>query len=469
MSFPQIRCKHNIGNTIEIPNELDVKVSTYMGSNIAAGVLAVPVDNASDFTSVDAGTTNRILLLLSSIGAENSEIVTSASHTVSSFVTLATTMVHNRGDIVSEIKYDQIVVSKSATLTGVYTTFATQTFFTTQQNTIIYDATGLSTDYYKVQWKNSLSGLLSDFSDPISVTSYPANSVANVIFPVLKAMGVSENDPKITVEFCLSAIDDARKYVAAKLYGIRHAWQQHFEHPIKVLAGSNHVTLPDDVEFSETDQSVLACRFMIGNVLTPFNLKYIDKRSWNQIAFSVMGGTTTAIAGIGAVSITLDSIGDFPSTASGVAYVETTGFTQTIMQIAYTSIDLTTNQLLGVTGITRSIPAGTRVWSRPTISQPIYYTVYENKLVFDRIIPDSMQGMNCYIDYYKKIDAVVDLYQELPEHYREIYKWYLRYAVKYRKDISLASNDPDLKKFEDLVQALFNNLYTGQDTTIITS
>ena len=80
-----------------------------------------------------------------------------------------------------------------------------------------------------------------------------------------------------------------------------------------------------------------------------------------------------------------------------------------------------------------------------------------------------MQGNNLYIDYYKVIDVVENLYQELPEHYREIYKWYLRYAIKYRKDISLPANDPDLKKFEELVQALFNNLYTGQDTCIITS
>lgn len=461
--FPQIKISHNIGNTIEIPNQLDVKATTYMSSNIASGVLAVPVDNSTDFTA------GSILLLLSSIGAENSEIVTSSSHTTLSFVTLATLMAHNRGDSVEEIKYDQIVISKSATIDGVYTTFATQTFFTTQQSTIIYDSTGLKTDYYKVQWKNSITGTLSDASDPISVTSYPVNSVANVIFPVLKAMGVSENDPKITVDFCLSAIDDARKFTHAKLYGIRHAWQQHFEHPIKMLAGTNYCDLPDDVDFSETDQSVLAARFMIGNVLTPFNLKYIDKRSWNQIAFSVMGGYTTAVAGIGAVSITVDSVGDFPNSASGVAYVATTGFTQTIMQIAYTSVDLTTNQLLGVTGITRSIPVGTRVWSRPTISQPIYYTVHGDKLFFDRIIPDSMQGYNLYIDYYKKIDVVENLYQELPEHYREIYKWYLRYAIKYRKDISLGSDDPDLKKFESLVQALYNNLYTGQDTTIITS
>jgi len=461
-TFPQIQVRHNIGNTIDVPNQIDTKVSTYMSSNIAAGVLAVPADNATDFTA------GSILLLLSSMGAENSEITTSASHTTSSFVTLATLMAHNRGDLVSELKYDSIVVSKCATIDGVYATFSTQVFQTTQQSTVIFDPAGLTTDYYKVQWKNSLTGTLSTMSDPVSVLSYPITSAANVIFPVLKAMGVSENDPKITVEFCLSAVDDARKYTEAKLYGIRHAWAQEFEFPIKLLAGTNYVELPDNIDFNETDRSVLAARFLVGNVLTPYNLRYIDKRSWNQIAFSVMGGTTTAVSGIGAVSITLDSNGDFPNTAAGVAYVATSDYSQTIMQIAYTSIDMTTNQLLGVTGITRSIPIGTRVWSRPTISQPIYYTVFENRLYFDRIIPDSMQGTNLYIDYYKKLEAVENLYQELPEHYREIYKWYLRYAIKYRKDIALGSDDPDLKKFEDLVDKLFGNLYTGQDTTIIT-
>lgn len=461
--LPNIKITHDIGNTINIPNELDVKASTYISSNIAAGVLAVPVDNSTDFTA------GSILLLLSSIGAENSEIVTSSSHTTLSFVTLATLMAHNRGDIVSEIKWDQIVVSKSTTIDGVYSVFATQTIFTTQQSTIVYDTTGLATDYYKIQWKNSITGLLSDYSDPISVDAYSSSSVAALIYPVLKAMGVSENDPKITIPFCISAIADARKFTAAKLYGIRHAWQHEFEYPIKMLAGNNYVDLPDDVDFIETDQSVLAARFIIGNVLTPYNLKYIDKRSWNQISYSVAGGITTAPALIGATSITLNSVGDFPDSAAGVAYVATTAYTQTILQIAYTSVDFTTNQLLGVTGLTRNIPTGTRVWSRPTVSQPIYYTVYDGKLFFDRIIPDAMQGTNLYIDYYKKYDEVTSLTQELPEHYREIYKWYLRYAIKYRKDILLGSDDPDLKKFESLVQALFNNLYTGQDSTIITS
>ena len=461
--FPQITIKHSIGNTITIPNQLDEKVSTYLSSNIAVGVLALPVDNATDFTA------GSIPLLVSAMGAENSEIVIASSHTNNSIVTGATLMLHNRGDIVSELNYDQIVVSWCATIDGVYAVLSTSTFQASQQNTVVFHAAGLTTTYYKLQWKNSITGLLSSYSDPISVSTYEPTSVAQVIYPVLRAMGVSENDNKITTEFCISAVNDARKYTKAKLFGIRQAWNQEFEYPIKILAGTNYVDLPADIDFNETDRSMLAARFLIGNVLTPYNLRYIDKRSWNQIAFSVMGGYTAVVAGIGATDITLDSAGDFPDTAAGVAYVATTDYTQTIMKITYTGRDLTTNQLTGVTGITRSIPVGTRIWSRPTISQPIYYTIFEDRIYFDRIIPDSMQGNNLYIDYYKKLDEVENLYQVLPENYREIYKWYLRYAIKYRKDIALGSDDPDLKKFEELVQALFNNLYTGQDTTIITS
>lgn len=461
---PQIKITNNIGNTIDIPNELDIRAATYMSSNIAAAVLAVPVDNTTDFTDGSS-----ILLLLSSIGAENCEITTSASNTAQSFVTLATVMAHNRGDSVSEIKWDQIVISKATEAGGSYSVLSTQTIAVTQQSTIVYDTTGLSTDYYKIAWKNSVTGLLSDYSTEISVSAYPASSPASLIFPVLKAMGVAEDDNRITVPFCLSAINDARKFTSAKLYGIRHAWQQEFEYPIKMLAGNNYVDLPTDIDFIETDRSLLACRFTLGNVMTPYNLRYIDKRSWNQIAYQTSGSTLSAAALTGAVTITVSNVGDFPDSSSGVAYVATEDYDEDIMEIAYTAIDLTTNQLTGVTGITRDISSGTRVWSRPTMSQPIYYTVFDDKLFFDRIVPDSMQGTNLYIDYYKKIDEVVSLSQELKEHYREIYKWYLRYAIKYRKDTSLDSNDPDLKKFESLVQALYNNLYTGQDTTIITS
>ena len=49
--IPQIIIKHNIGNTLEIPNQLDVKVSTYLSANTSIGALALPVDNANDFSA----------------------------------------------------------------------------------------------------------------------------------------------------------------------------------------------------------------------------------------------------------------------------------------------------------------------------------------------------------------------------------------------------------------------------------
>lgn len=462
--FPQVAIRHNIGNIIEIPNQLNSKVFTYMSNNLAIGVTAIPVDNATEFTA------GSIITLLGSMGSENAEFAYVSAHTDQSFTVTATKQPHNRGDLVAEINYDQIVISKSSTIGGSYSTFATLPLYVTQQKTVAFDGVGLTTDYYKLQWKNSVTSAVSASSDPISVLSYPEDSVGGLIMPVLKAMGVSENDPKITTEFCISAMDDARKYVKAKLFGIRQAWRSKFEFPIQVLAGSNFVNLPIDIDFNESDRSLLSARFIQGNVLAPFNLRYIDKRSWNQISFQVSGGLLAADAAIAASTITLNSVGDFPATTpNGVAYIATTDFNQTILQISYTGVNLETNQLTGVTGITRAIPSGTQIWVTPSIAQPMTYTVYEDKIVFDRILPDSMQGNNLYIDYYLKLDKVENLYQDMPEPYREIYKWYLRWAIKYRKDITLSSSDPDLVKFEDLVTALFNNLYTGQDTTIVTS
>lgn len=471
--FPQITIRHGIGNIIEIPNELNPAVFTYLADNYAIGVTELDVDNANDFTA------GSIITVLGTVASENCEFGYPSAHTNTTFTLAATKQPHSRGDLVTQVNWDQVVISKCATIDGSYSVLATLSLFLTQTKTVHYDATGLLSDFYKLQWKNSVTGALSSYSEPVSVLTYPTNSVGSIITPVLMAMGVSPNDQKITIPFCISALNDAREYVRAKLFGIRHAWLENFEYPIKVLAGSNFVYLPEDIDFQETDRSLLSARFIMGNVLAPFNLRYIDKRSWNQVAFNVGGSTTVGETAIAATSLTLNSAGDFPyaSSGSGVAYVATTDFDQAIMQIEYTDVDLVTNELTGVTGIDRIIPAGTQVWVTPTIAQPVNYTVYfeggeqdgRGKIVFDRIIPDSMQGNNLYIDYYKQFTQVEDLYQRLPEPYREIYKWYLKYAVKYRKDITLAQSDPDYKKFEELVQALFDNLYTGQDTIIVTS
>ncbi len=471
--FPQITIRHNIGNIIEIPNELNPKVFTYLADNYAIGVTTLDVDNAIDFTA------GAIITVLGTVGAENCEFGYPSAHTDTNFTVAATKQPHSRGDLVTQVNYDQIVISKCATIDGSYSVLATVPLFLTQTKTVQFDATGLTSDFYKLQWKNSLTGTLSTYSEPVSVLTYPEDSVGSVITDVLLAMGVSPNDPKITTPFCIAALNDARQHVRSKLYGIRHAWLEKFEFPVKVLAGRNFVWLPDDIDFIETDRSMLAARFIMGNVMAPFNLAYRDKRAWNQIAFNVAGSKTVGETAIAATTIEVESAGDFPFASSGsnTAIVATNDYDETTLSIEYTGVDLITNELTGVTGIDRILPEGTQIWVTPTINQPVTYTVYaegdeqdsRGKIVFDGIVPDSMQGNNLYIDYYKKFIKVQDLYQRLPEPYREIYKWYLRWAIKYRKDITIAQSDPDYKKFEDEVQALFDNLYTGQSTTIVTT
>lgn len=463
---PQISIKHNIGNVIEIPTEFDVKAFTYMASNVARGATEIPVDNAADFTN-----SSSVIMLLGEVGAENAEISYMSSRT--DIEITANTPVgqpHNRGELVREINCDAIVISKSSTLNGTYTTLATVAINVTQQKTIYFDVTGLTTDYYKVEWRDTVNDRSSFKSDPVSVASYPVNSAGSIISAVLFAMGINENDSKITTPFLISAVNDAREYVKMQSYGTRNAWRANFEYPLRVLSGNNFVNLPDDIDFNETDRSLLAARFIQGNVLAPFNLKYIDKRNWNNMSFQISGGVTTEDALAGATFLTLNSVGDFPIVVpNGVMYIATTDFDQELLQVSYTMVDPITNEITGIAGIDRDIPAGTQVWITPTIGQPMFYTVYDDKIVFDRVLPDSMQGNNCYIDYYRKIDKVENLYQELEEPYREIYKWYLRYAIKYRKDITVSQSDPDYKKFEELMQAWFDNMYTGQDTIVITS
>jgi len=152
--------------------------------------------------------------------------------------------------------------------------------------------------------------------------------------------------------------------------------------------------------------------------------------------------------------------------------VATSDPTQLIMNVSYTSNNLVTNTLTGVTGVTRNIPANTQVWAYSTFSVPYFFTVFEDnlgvpKLWFDRPIPNGLQGKNLYLDYYKKIEDINFLSDVVPEHYRDIYKDYMKFAIKRRRDDSLGEDDQDYKKFMRGIANILGNPYTGQTQIII--
>jgi len=59
-----------------------------------------------------------------------------------------------------------------------------------------------------------------------------------------------------------------------------------------------------------------------------------------------------------------------------------------------------------------------------------------------------MKGRNVYIDYYKKMTAIDDINVVLAEPYAHIYQYYIKYAIKDRRneDTEFVS-EPDGKIF----------------------
>lgn len=458
---PQLEITHNVGNVLKIANVIPTRVSTYLSEDYVSGN-TLHVDFTGQFTN-----TSNLLLLIGDIGITNSEIVYTDSKTDKTFVfTTNPKRLHSRGEKVSEINYDTISIEKSPTKDGVYTSFLNIEIQTVSTNTMVFDATGLKTDYYRVCWKNSKTNEVSGFSPSISPTAADPHSAEELFNSVKAMMGISEKDSIINTSFLLSALKDARDNLEQTLYGVKHAWKANFEFPIKLLAGRNFVYLPDDIDFNTTDRALLNVRFNSNNVYSPRGLTYIDKQGINNIAFFQSGSITKQPALIGATSIEVLSVGDF-SKSGGTAIVSTNNYSEDVITIEYTGIDTTTNTITGVSGLTRDLPVDTQIWQSCTLVQPIYYTVYQNKIVFNGVIPPELQGMNVYIDYYKKMEDITNVNEVIPEDYREIYKPYLRWAIKYRKDNSLPTSDPDLVKFNGLVESLVANLYTGQTVRII--
>lgn len=457
----QITVKNNIGNTITISNDMVLNVLTYLSDNYNSGATTVNVDNASDFPSTG-------IALFEGIGQERAEFRPISASTATSITVSATSFAHNRGTIIYASQYDQIEVQKATSINGVYSVLGTYLIQATQQNTVVQDTAGLSTTYYKFRLKNSVSGLFSDFSVSVSAIPFGSESIAAMLNSVRTEFGLSESDPKITTSFLLTQLNTARQFAKDTMSGYKQGWLAKFEHPIQMLAGTNFINLPDDYDYDFTNNALLAVRYPRIGGLAPYPLTYIDKREWNSAAYSLKYTYVNGAVLSGATSITVDNIGDFLPSQTGTIFIATNNFSQQILQVNYTGVDASTNTFTGCTGITRNIDDRTQIFAFPTFSVAAYYTVYDGKIVFNRPVPDVMQARNVYIDYYKKMTNITDINETLDEPFKNIYRYYIRWAIKYARDNSLKQDtDPDYTMFVNLLKQWIDNHYIGQLQKVI--
>lgn len=445
-----------------------------------AGASAIFVDVLSGYGSgTTTGLKRQTPILIGNIGDENAELVSSISIVDKNNITTTAGigLYHTTGDKISEINYDKIEIYKSATKTGTDSRIAVIPFNVKSTETTFKDENGLKTDFYKVRFVNSGNDLTvgsfvynnggaTDFATATSSSSIETNTAGNLISSVKNTLGIPNDDKDLTDQWFISALNDARRiYDTDFTFGRNQEWRQEFNFPIKMKAGTNFINLPSDIDFSETNRSLFRARLSrsIGGYNQPIN--YVDKSQWNSIiSLSAYSTNPTAITS-GATSIVLSNTGDMP--ASGTLFVATENYTTNILQIRYTANNVDTNTLTGVTGITRDIGADTQFWLNPVTAIPSVYTVWNGVMYFDRPVPQALQGKNVYIDYYKKIVDITTPLDIVPEHFRDIYKHYLKFAVKKRRDDNIGEKDPDYQMFLRAASGVSTNQYTGQTVRII--
>jgi len=463
---PLFKIESNFGNKITIPHQFSIYASSFLSKDIVAGTTVYPVENTSEFVTANRN------FLVGPVGAESTEnILVISNKTASTITAAACDFTHNRGEIVQQVSYSTVIIESSPTSpsTGTWTQIKSLAIQFNSDESAYLDTAGTSGTYYRIKFTDG-AGTFTAYSNGgvgLNSGSFAYNTVGNLIQSVRKSVGNTD----LPDDFFISAINDARRVVDTNFgFGRINEWRQVFEYPIQMLAGTNFVTLPTNIDFSETNRTLLAARYARQGVAANVPLKYVDKREWNSRAYLNRYSTTVSDVAISDTSIQLVSTGDFP--AQGSMNVATTDPTQTIMVISYTGNNLITNTLTGVTGVTRAIPSGTQIWAYSTFAVPYFFTIFEDnlgvpKLWFDRPVPQGLQAKNLYLDYYKKIVELSTITDTIPEHYRDIYKDYLKFAIKRRRDDSLGEDDEDYKKFMRGIANILGNPYTGQSQIII--
>lgn len=466
---PIFRVENNFGNTLYIPHQFTVYAESYLSRDMVIGTSS-NIFYVQSTTNFDAARRN---LILGSVGAQNCEKILTVSSKTSTTITGASANIyaHNAGESVTQVDFSIITIqtSPTASASGTWTSVGNIDIQFNETETVYQHTAGTTGLYYRIKLTDG-TGVFSAYSNGgvgITDTSFTSSSVGTMIRSVRSSIGNTELDD----QFFLSALNDARNIADTSFgYGRLNEWRHNFEYPIQMLAGTNFVTLPTNIDFNETNRTLLAARYARQSVAANVPLKYVDKREWNQRAYLNRYSVTVGSTASGATSIVLSSTGDFP--AAGTIMIATELPTQTILSVTYTANNLLTNTLSGCSGITRTIADGTQAWAYSTFSTPYFFTVFDDqagnhKLWFDRPIPTGLQGKNLYLDYYEKIVDLTNLSDTIPEHYRDVYKDYLKFAVKRRRDDSIGEDDEDYKKFMRGLSNILGNPYTGQSQIII--
>lgn len=459
--LPKLRTKYgeNVGVEILItPPELIDNNKTFVSTDAASGVSSFAVDNGLKFSVGQYA-------LVGAFGAEKSEIqrIHASTTPTAVLLTLASTtnFAHNRGESITYIPYNQIVIERSTDGGANYSVLTTLNIRADSTETYYQDSTGTSAYYYRAKFSNSVTSDVSQYSDGIIGTGYTESSAGAIIRAAMASLG-DEFDDVITKEFTWQALSEGRNELDMMPGIERWSFRTSFDYAAsQCIPGQYRVALPATMRESSTFKNLLAVR--IGRNRYPLGKQ--DKQALDRWYWGVARNTLLSAITSGSVTLPLTGSGDFDE--SGAVNIASEDVSHEIDAVDYTSNNPATNVLSGATNIADSHSAGAMVWQGVSFGTPAEYTVDAGYIIFSQPFSNDIAGQNIWLDFYRKITAINSDGDLLDEPNYQMYIPYLRYRLRKKRDSSIVrDNDDDWKAWVEKRDGAVQKEYLGQDVRL---
>lgn len=461
--LPRIRIRYgeNIGVEIFVsPPDINENEKTSVTTDAASGVSSYSVDNGLKFAIGE-------YIVVGRIGSNKTEInrIHTSTPTTSTTITLtgANTFAHNRGEVITSIPYNQVIIQKSTDGGSTYSDLVTIDIRVDSTETYYADTTGSSTDYYRVKFYNSASTGESAVSDGIIATGFVDGTVGQIIRSALLSLGETIDGELLTKEFLLQALHEGREEIDNNENVARWSFRIVTDYDLgDIIPGRYTVAVTTTLIDPSTYKNILSLRLGSDNIPVIPTDRSVINSYYQGVAHSTLNGSITNAS----TSIILTSSGDF--TETGSVDIAAESISGTIDNAAYTSNTESSATISGVTSIADSHSSGRDVWQGATFGLPLFYTVENGTITFSQPFSDDFSGQNIKIDFYSKLVRADSDGDTLDEPWASnVYIPYLRWRIKKRKDPSLKQDeDSDYKEYLTKSTAQVNKEFNGQDLRI---
>jgi hypothetical protein len=157
---------------------------SYTTAQVVAAAILTYVENNEDFASGDR-------VLFGAYGQEKTEIVTLTGVTSSNQIDHSTgpTFDHPARTPIYQLLFDQAEIYRATSSGGTYALVTTTDLNVDETYTIYNDTGGTTSSWYKIRYKNSVTGAYSDYSDVMQGTGFTEDSLGSMTNEVLENFG----------------------------------------------------------------------------------------------------------------------------------------------------------------------------------------------------------------------------------------------------------------------------------------